>query len=116
MASLLYHICGVCMLILHSLGSSTEVQKLFVLTSSKHLMLASPVFRAMLRPRSHRLSEADALMRVGNVSIPLPEDNLPAMSLILKILHHRYSDVPRKIPLSLLAQVAVLVDKYDLKK
>ena len=62
------------------------------------------------------LAEASTLQHAGRVEIPLPEDDLDAMVIILRIIHHRYGEVSRQISRSLLAQVAVLVDKYDLRK
>lgn len=81
-------------------------------------MLSSSVFRAMLRPRNstHAMSEASTLQATGRVEIPLPEDDLDAMLIILRIIHHRYAEVSRHISRSVLAQVAILVDKYDLRK
>lgn len=49
----------------------------------------------------------------GTVDIPLADDDLGALKLMLGILHDDKLQIPVKIDLTLLTKVAVLVDKYQ---
>ena len=80
--------------------------------SSKHLAMASPVFKAML---SHGFSEGEALQTQGTAEIPLPDDDPAAMAILLEIIHTRGQRVPRKVSLTLLALLAIGIDKYQLQ-
>lgn len=73
------------------------------------MILASPVFKAMLRPT---FAEGQALQSSGNVDIPLDDDH-DAFHIILDIIHCRCRKVPRSVSLKLLAKLAALVDKYS---
>jgi hypothetical protein len=86
-----------------------EVQ---MLVSSKHLMSASTVFKAMLRAGAFQ--EGQTLNSTGRVSIPLPDDNPDAMKVLLDILHHRNRQVPKTVTLSLMTHLTILVDKYQM--
>lgn len=79
--------------------------------SSKHMMLASPVFKAML---THSFQEGDTLRSTGEVEIPLPDDDPAVFTIILDIIHGRGRRVPRVVPLKLLALLSIVVDKYQL--
>jgi hypothetical protein len=83
-----------------------------LLVSSKHLMLASPVFKAMLK--NGNFKEGQALQSTGRVEIPLPDDDAPTLILLLNIIHGRTRRVPSKVHLSELAKVASMVDKYQM--
>lgn len=81
--------------------------------SSKVLSLASPVFAAMLSPR---FAEGQALLTSTSTdtpSISLPDDNSEAMIWLCKALHFK-KDLPVDIDFSLLRELAILCDKYDL--
>jgi hypothetical protein len=52
----------------------------------------------------------------GHVTIPLPDDNAQAMTVICNIIHHRNSLVPTKIDVNFLHDIAVLADKYFMKE
>lgn len=83
-----------------------------MLASSKHLILASSVFKAMLQ--AGRFLEGNTLASQKQVEIPLPDDNAAAFEILLNILHGRTRKVPKKVDLSLLVELSVLVDKYQL--
>ncbi|EAS35997.3 uncharacterized protein CIMG_01351 [Coccidioides immitis RS] len=78
--------------------------------SSRHMILASPVFRAMLQ---RKFSESNTLQLTGSVEIPLPDDDPDAMLILLKIIHGHMRKVPLRVDLITLVQLAILIDKYD---
>ena len=80
-----------------------------MVVSSKHMMLASPVFKAML---NGNFKEGRALQTDGNVKVELPDDDPAAFRIILNILHGRNRSVPRVINLKALTRIAILADKY----
>ena len=81
-----------------------------MLVSSKHLSLASPVFRKLL---NSKLLEGEALRINKCLDLALPEDDVYAFSLIMKIVHLRNNSLPSTVSLSTLTSLAVLVDKYE---
>jgi hypothetical protein len=83
-----------------------------MLVSSKHMMLASPVFKAMLQASTFK--EGQKLSAAGKVEIPLPEDDPNAFEVALNIIHGRNKLVPRVLSLELLTSVSLLVDKYQM--
>ncbi|TVY46829.1 hypothetical protein LOCC1_G003391 [Lachnellula occidentalis] len=80
------------------------------LVSSKHMKMASSVFKAML---SGPFNEGETLAATGKVEISLPEDDPVAFTILMNIIHHRSRAVPRKITLKSLVAVAILTDKYE---
>lgn len=82
-----------------------------MLVSSKHLSLASSVFGAMFKNNFRAGLE---LQSSGKAEVPLPEDDLEAFTVLMSIIHARGRQIPRKVPLSLLLKLAILVDKYQL--
>lgn len=79
--------------------------------SSKHLTLASPVFRTMFKVI---YKEGLNLHSQGHAELPLPDDNPAAFLIILHLIHGQIRKVPRKIDLWMLTELAILVDKYEL--
>lgn len=75
--------------------------------SKTAMSLASPVWKAMF---SQAWAEHDA------PEIPLPEDDIEAILLVLRIAHLRFEDLPKKehLTFSRLLDLAVICDKYDL--
>lgn len=100
---------GDVVLILSSNDSRSNPMSVRLRASSKHLSLASDVFRAML---SKNFKEGAALKSTGIVEIPLPDDDPFAMSILLNVIHGRSSRIPFQVPLERLTQIAILVDKY----
>ncbi|TGO07703.1 hypothetical protein BTUL_0252g00040 [Botrytis tulipae] len=91
-----------------------QVNKIKILCSSKHLGLASAVFKAMLRPNVY--NEGTTLSHVGNVEIPLPEDDTEIMTILVLLIHgsHDHSDFHPLTTIDCLGQAAILVDKYQM--
>ncbi|KAB8301313.1 hypothetical protein EYC80_003194 [Monilinia laxa] len=89
-----------------------ELREIHMLVSSKHLVLVSPVFKAMLQWTNFK--EGYATKAHGKVEVPLPDDDPDAMRILVDIVHCHHKDVPRKVKLGLLTHLAVLVDKYRL--
>ncbi|KAF7854467.1 uncharacterized protein EAF02_011642 [Botrytis sinoallii] len=80
-----------------------------ILVSSKHMSLASPVFKAMLQGG---FREAITLKTTGKLELPLPDDDPAAMKILIDMIHGRMKLIPAKINLELFTQLAILVDKY----
>ena len=74
-------------------------------------MLASRVFKSMLQPS---FMEGLALATQGYLELPLPDDEPGAFSILLKLVHAKFRDVPRYVDLPSLTHIAILVDKYEL--
>ncbi|KAF7947593.1 hypothetical protein EAE96_008677 [Botrytis aclada] len=88
----------------------TQQYQLHLLCSSKHMSLASPVFKAML---TGSFQEAVKLREEGRTDIPLPGDDSDAMVTLVNIIHGRFKSIPEQYNLSDLTQIAILVDKYQ---
>ena len=95
--------------------SGTESTPIYVrmLVSSKHLILASSVFGAMLQDR---FNEGQTLRSAGYLELPLPDDDPVAFTILLDVIHGHTRKVPRKINFELLIQISILVDKYQLQE
>jgi len=87
--------------------------RVHVRVSSKHMTLASPIFRVMLAPNG--FMEGRDLELFGRVEVPLPDDDDAALILLLRIIHNHTKEIPVSIELELLTKVALLVDKYRLQ-
>lgn len=87
-------------------------QPVHMRVSSRHLMLASRVFDAMLD--ECKFKEGATLHSKGSVDIELPDDDPDAFAILLDILHGRTREVPRKVSLLTLTQLAILVNKYEM--
>ncbi|KAF5012934.1 hypothetical protein FDECE_1045 [Fusarium decemcellulare] len=77
--------------------------------SSPHLILASPVFKAML---DGPFSEGVRNER-GFYEIKAFEWSAEALLILLNIIHGHHRSTPKTVDVSLLEQVAVLVDYYQ---
>ncbi|KAM0172730.1 hypothetical protein ACHAPC_010668 [Botrytis cinerea] len=80
-----------------------------ILVSSKHMCLASPVFKAVIEGEFPE----DVLPIAGKLGLPLPNDDPPAMKILIHIIHGRMNMVPLNIDLELFTQITILVDKYE---
>lgn len=80
-----------------------------MLVSSRHLSLASRVFKAMLQ---ENFEEGEILRRDGHVEIPLPEDTPSSFKILMNIVHAKNKAIPSNVDLPLLTEFAILVDKY----
>lgn len=90
-------------------GGSSEIR--FRL-SSKHLILASPYFRAMLTGPWEENSSRSDTMYTANAS----DWDEEALTILMDIIHGHSEKIPRSISLDLLAKIAVLVDYYKCHK
>lgn len=79
--------------------------------SSKHMTLASPVFKAMF---TSPFAESETLRAIGQVEIELPDDDCFAFTILMNIIHARGQQTPREVSVKTLASIAILVDKYEL--
>ncbi|KAL2071695.1 hypothetical protein VTL71DRAFT_12930 [Oculimacula yallundae] len=91
----------------------SEVQSLRMQVSSKHVQLASPVFKAML---GRGFAEGEALRENGQVEIPLPEDDPVVFATLMNIIYGKSCLVPRKVDVTQLAHLAATVDKYQFQE
>ncbi|KAH8685914.1 hypothetical protein BGZ60DRAFT_477629 [Tricladium varicosporioides] len=82
-----------------------------MLVSSKHLSLASSVFHVMFE---NNFREGLELQSSDKAEVLLPEHDLEAFTLLMNIIHAKSRQIPRKVTLSLLLKLAILVDKYQL--
>lgn len=87
-------------------------QTVHMRVSSRHLMLASPVFAAMLD--RNKFKEGVTLHSEGSVEIELPDDDPDAFVILLDVIHGHTRKVARKTTLFMLNQIAVLVNKYHM--
>lgn len=98
-------------------GDETSEEKepdiiVHMLVSSKHMMLASPVFKAMLQHNTFK--EGRKLRAARKVEVPLPDDDPTPFRIILDIIHGRNRQVPRKVDLETLTSISIVVDKYQM--
>ncbi|KAL5321940.1 hypothetical protein ACEPPN_009905 [Leptodophora sp. 'Broadleaf-Isolate-01'] len=96
----------------HSDSAEEAPKKVDMLVSSKHLMLASPVFKAMFRRGG--FLEGNKLQSGGVVVIPFPDDDPDIFKILLNIVHGRVRQVPEKVGIDDLTGLAILVDKYQM--
>ncbi|KAJ5041070.1 uncharacterized protein L3040_005625 [Drepanopeziza brunnea f. sp. 'multigermtubi'] len=80
-----------------------------MLVSSKHLMLVSPVFKAMF---THRFKEGETLRSNGHVEVEL-DDETYAFEILMDIIHCRIRKIPGHVSLQTLASLSIIVDKYQ---
>ncbi|KAF8426735.1 hypothetical protein EV426DRAFT_592604 [Tirmania nivea] len=87
--------------------------------NSSILCMLSPVFRAMLGAGSHFKEGKELASRgpgMAPVEVKIEDDDPDVFAVILRILHHQYDSVPKVIRGDKLYKVAILCDKYDLRK
>ena len=85
--------------------------------SRKTLSLSSPVFLAMFGAGSKFKEVTDKTLDHEGVQIvTFDEDNFEMMAVIANIMHLRSDVVPNTLTFKQLYQIAVLCDKYDLKR
>jgi hypothetical protein len=79
--------------------------------SSKHLALASAVFKALLRGGFAESRDLDAGLPA---EVRLPDVEPAALLVLLYIVHGQPKKVPGEVSLNILTHIAILVDKYEL--
>ncbi|KAK0108250.1 hypothetical protein ONS95_003068 [Cadophora gregata] len=93
-------------------SSTRKFAKVYMRVSSKRLMMASPVFKAMLK---HCFMEGITLRATGKVEVPLPDDDPVAFALLMDIIHGTRGRAPPQMDTLFLTTLAILVDKYRLQ-
>ena len=83
------------------------------LVSRKILSMSSPVFKAMLGPQ---FLEGQSASGNGIPTVTVKDDSIKAMGIILHAIHLQGHQVPETVSCSLLRHLAVVCDKYDLRK
>lgn len=78
--------------------------------SSRHLMLASPVFKRALNKDGFTESVRNEID--GFFHVQASDWDPEAFLIVLQILHGRNKQVPRKVSLDMLAKIAILEDYY----
>ncbi|KAL9561201.1 hypothetical protein ACKAV7_014556 [Fusarium commune] len=87
-------------------GHSVEIR---FRVSSAHLILSSPVFRAMLDgPFSEGIRKKDNLFEVRAF-----EWNAEALVILLDIIHGHHRSLPKRVELDILIEIAMLCDYYQ---
>ena len=89
--------------------AGTEKDREIFIVSSKAMSLACKPWKAMVGPDSKFIegtSSADA-------AVPLPDDDIIALKILLNVAHLRFSLVPDFLSFEDLLQVAIICDKYD---
>ena len=85
--------------------------------SRKVLSISSPVFRAMFGAECRFKESTDKeFERDGIQAVSFEDDDFQAMAMIARIMHLQSDKVPDKLTFQQLYQVAILCDKYDLKR
>jgi hypothetical protein len=88
-----------------------EEEGILYYVSSRHLMLASPMFRSMLT--KDRFAESDRDASDGRFHVYADDWDPEAFLIVLQVLHLRNKQVQQHIvDLEMLAKIAVIVDYY----
>lgn len=77
------------------------------------LQTASRVFKAMFGPHYKEGQRSD--LNGSKKEVPLPEDDVGAMTIICAVIHHRNDIIPERMSSDEVLQISVLADKYDCK-
>jgi hypothetical protein len=91
------------------------IKKDYLKVLSKHMKLASSFFKAMLQST---LKEGLELQPTGHCQIPQPEEHPLGFEILLHLIHlnSNHTTITLQINFQLLANLAVLVDKYELQQ
>ncbi|KAJ5731576.1 uncharacterized protein N7483_006084 [Penicillium malachiteum] len=81
--------------------------------SAKHMILASPVFETML---TGGWKESITFAQKGSVEVDAESWNIEALLIVLRAIHGQHYNIPQKLTLEMLAQVAVITDYYKCKE
>ena len=76
--------------------------------SSKHLMLASSVFKRLLK-----LGSTEGV-KYGRAQLRLPDDNPTALLILMNLIHGQLRKIPEKVDMDTLIEISLLVGKYEL--
>jgi len=78
--------------------------------SSRHLILASPYFRNMLK---REWKEGKTLQTDKFVEVEVEDVDADALVTVMNIIHGKTRSVPKTVDLEMLAKIAVVVDIYE---
>ena len=85
--------------------------------SRKALCLSSRVFLAMLGEDSRFFEASDRATRDDGIrDVPLGDDDFGTMEILMKIIHLQNDMVPTKVSFQQLTEIAVVCDKYAMRK
>jgi hypothetical protein len=90
-------------------GTETEVR---MRVSSRHLILASRVFRAMFEGPWNE--NTPSVSGSGRPHIMAVGWDSAAFAIVLDAIHGRYNDIPENVNIGLLVRIAVIIDYYAL--
>lgn len=88
-----------------------EEDEIHYYVSSRHLMMASPIFRRALKKDG--CIESSRNDDDGHFHIAASGWDEEAFLIVLQIFHLRNKVVPRLVSLEMIAKIAILVDYYD---
>jgi hypothetical protein len=91
--------------------ANTEEAEVSYYVSRRHLVSASSTLDRMISGADWKEGNIDE--NDGLYHVPAQDWDSEALLYVLQILHLRNGQVPRTIPLELLAKIAVLIDFYD---
>ncbi|PYH96904.1 hypothetical protein BO71DRAFT_319663 [Aspergillus ellipticus CBS 707.79] len=77
--------------------------------SSKHLIMASPMFKSML---TSGWKEANEFRKTGFADLTTSGWDMDAFSIVLKILHGKQHEIPRFEEIEKIAKVGMIADYY----
>ncbi|KAK4692995.1 hypothetical protein P7C71_g4314, partial [Lecanoromycetidae sp. Uapishka_2] len=88
-----------------------------LIVSRKALSLSSPVFLAMLGKKSKFQESTDQTIdKNGIQTISFPDDQFQPMLTVARIIHLQSNFVDKEVSFQQLYQIAILCDKYDLRR
>ncbi|GFF59810.1 hypothetical protein IFM51744_10056 [Aspergillus udagawae] len=92
---------------------SNHDRRVRIRVSAKHLTLASPVWKRMFTGPWKESQKLAAGKRVEIVVEKSQEIEVDAMLTLMNVIHGRGRNIPRKVTLNALLEIAVLVDQYE---
>jgi hypothetical protein len=81
------------------------------LVSSRHIISASPVFKAMLKGGWDEGEKKD-----GRFFISAEDWDVEALTVVMNVLHSHYRQVPKTVTLKMLAKIGIIADYYKLQE
>ncbi|KAK3319410.1 hypothetical protein B0H66DRAFT_268385 [Apodospora peruviana] len=94
-------------------NDTSQNKSITYLVSSQHLILASPVFKAML---TGGWAEGNKKPESTVLHVDAEDWDAEAFTIAMKVLHGHCHQVPCKVSLELLGKLALIVDYYHIKE
>lgn len=85
----------------------------YIQVSANHLIFSSSVFKRIL---TGSWKEGITYLQKGSVEVTAESWDIEAFLILLRAIHNKYSHIPRKLTLEMLAKVAVIADYYECKE